>query len=546
MKAKKLLALLMALAMLATLAACGESEKAESPSTSANPSASTSTSETPAGTSSTPGGTESTAPGSEAPPAASTRDTLNVAAMQDSGTLHPLGITGGFVGINYTFYEPLFDYNPDGSRIWILATGMDYVSDINYTLHIREGIKFSNGKPMTAEDVMFSMELCKDNPQFSLNVKVVDFEKTKVTGEYTIDLWYTVFNASQEPGMTQLMIMCKDGYDELALSLEPIGTGPYVVDEYVVNSHLYLKAREDYWGGAPAIKNLNFKVINEEAQRVNALQTHDIDMSAIPLKDVDFIKSLGYDVVTSNGGYNFVTLFSCLEDAPLGSKEARWAVCHAIDRQTIADILYYGMSEVTNWPCSNFCVDYEPRFENMHDTYTIGYDIAKAKELAEQSGLVGKTLRIITNGSSDHVTAAEIIQSGLNQIGVKVEILNYDQATYFPMMMDASNFEIAMFTPGAPSAMAIDILAMYLTFIPLGWTGPIRDLYGEVSMGAISTVDLKQRNDKLYETVEIFVENCPWYGICEVMSARARASDLRGAEGSLAGIVYYQDAYFVQ
>ena len=469
---------------------------------------------------------------------------LKIRSMQDSVTLYQLGVTGGFISVLYGFYEPLFDTRMDGSRRWVLGSGLDRISDLQYTLTIKEGIKFSNGNPLTAEDVMFSMEQCAGNPQFALNVKVVDFEKTKVSGDYTIDLWYTEFNASQEPGFASLLIMDKESFDEVSLSTKPIGTGPYVVTEYVVNSHMKLTARDDYWGDQPKIKNIEFRVINEDAQVVNAMEIGDIDLATIPLSDADYIEGLGYDVEISGSGYNMVTMFSMLPGNPLESKEARWAVCHAIDRQAIADILFMGRSEITDSPVSRFTVDFEARFLNLNDTYSTGFNIDKAKQLAQQSGLVGKTIRIITNGSTAYNTIAEIVQGGLLDIGVDAQIINCDQATYFPTMMDANNFEIAIFNPSSPSWMAVDVLAMYITFIPLGWSGPDRDAYGAASMGAITTADSKARSELLFESVRMFADLAPWYGLCESVTSRAQSSELKGVAYCMPGSVYYQDMYW--
>lgn len=470
--------------------------------------------------------------------------TLKIAAMQDSGTLYPLGVTGGFVSVLYAFYEPLYDTLPDGSRVWILATALDRVSDLQYTLKIREGVTFSNGNPLTAEDVLFSMQKCAENPQFALNVKVVDFEKTKVVDDYTIDLWYTEYNASQEPGLASMFVMDKESFDESVLARTPIGTGPYLLEDYVTNSHVKCKAREDYWQGAPKIKNLEFKVINESAQMVNALETGDIDVSYVGISEVDYIESLGYNVRLTNSGYNYVTLFSMREGGPLASKEARWAISHAIDRQAIVDVVYEGLSSVPRYPSSESMADFEERFANMHDTYTIGYNPDRAKSLAEQTGLTSQTLRLITNGSQEQNTIAEIIQANLLDIGVKAEIVNYDQATYFSILMDANNFDIAIFTPSAPSMLAVDVMAMYLTFIPLGWTGPEHDAYMAKAMDAISTYDPAARSEKLYDALKIFVEQDPWFSLCEVVSARAINPNLTGLQPMITGIYYYHSLEF--
>ena len=549
-KSKQLLALLIACLMLITIAACGKKTTDDasgsgggaaaggSPSSNSPDGAGGSGSSGDSGGAPGAGGPGSSDGGAGGP--STPGRTLNVGATADSGTLYPLGATGGYFSVLYAFYEPLFDYTQEGDRVWALATNYDPISDIQYTLKIREGVTFSNGNPLTAEDVMFTMELCRDNPQFSLNVKAIDFEKTKVIDEYTIDVWYTVYNAAQEVGMSQMLIMDKESFDEVSLSIKPIGTGPYVVTDYVVNSHLYLQARQDYWGGTPAIENVHYFVINEEAQIVNALETGDIDIAGIPINEIDYVSSLGYNVETSNSAMNHAAWYSMLPGTPLESKEARWAVSHAIDREAITDILFKGRAEICNAPVSKYCIDFEPRFANMHETYTIGYNPEKARALAEQSGLIGKSLRIITNGASANNTLAEIIQGSLLEIGVGSEIIAYDQAAFFGTMMDASNFEIAVFNPAAPSMMAVDVLAMYLTFIPLGWEGADRDRYFGYSMGAIGTAEERARQDKLFDAINMWVEFDPWFGLCEVITTRAYSNDLRGME-SQTGYIYYCD-----
>ncbi|MCL2124887.1 MAG: ABC transporter substrate-binding protein [Oscillospiraceae bacterium] len=553
---KRLAALLLVCLMVASVAACGKSgtdnDQTTNQNTNQNNAADSNSGDSSSGqnnqsnqsnTDSNSSGNQTTTDNSPAP--SGPARTLNVAASADSGTLHPLGVTGGYFSVLYSIYEPLWDVKSDGTWVWVLAKSIDRISDIQNTLHLQEGVKFSNGNAFTAEDVIFTMEQNRENPQFALNVKAIDFDKTNIIDDYTIDLWYTEFNAAQEVGMVQMLIMDKESYDEISLTLNPIGTGPYVVTDYIVNSHLALQARNDYWGGPIAIQNILYKCINEEMQIINALETGDVDMAGVPLSEVDFVESLGYVIDDNNAGMNYAAWYSMLPGTPLETKEARYAVSYSIDRQAVSDILLEGRASITDAPISHYTVDFEQRWRNMHDTYIIGYNPAKARELAEESGLVGKTLRLITNGASSNNTLAEIIQGGLLEIGVNVDIISFDQASFFGMMMDPSNFDIALFTPSAPSMMAVDILAMYPTFISLGWTGPERDEYGALSMGALTTADEATRKELLYEALKIFVDVDPWYGICELVAARARVPELVGVEYFISGNVYFQNVSFV-
>ena len=529
-KSRKFIALLLALALaFSMLAGCGDSNK---PSTDPTP-----------GQSST-GGSD-TGPGDTGSGSANEGRALNLAISGDTGTLYPNAASGGFVSLMYAFYEVLWDYTAEGEKQMILATDWEQISDIQYKLTIREGVKFSNGNPLTAEDVMFSMDVCKDDPRFYLNVKAIDFDKTCVTGEYTMDVWYTEYDCTQDVSFSQLMILDKESFDLEALSMNPIGTGPYVVEDYVVNSHVICKANETYWGEQPNIDTITFKVINESAQIVNALETGDIDLAtSIPVDDAEYVRSLGYDVTSSYGGYAHTALYSLDPSSPLASKDARWAVSYAIDRESIAELLYKGLSSVPRFPTSEHTVDFEERFAGMSDIYATGYSVEKAKEYAEKAGLTGKTLRIITNGTGDYNTMAEMIQENLNSIGIDSTITSYDSATYFSIVMDESNFDIALFYLSCQSMMAVDVMKNYIDFIPLGWHDELRDQYGALPTEAVPSADAQTRNELLYEGLKIFTDVDPWYAICEAITPRATSSELGGVEYMLAGTLHYNDIYW--
>lgn len=468
---------------------------------------------------------------------------LNIQTYGDTGTLHPLSSSGGFVSIMYTFYETLWDYTADGEQIFLLAKSWEKVNDTQYKLTIRDDVTFSNGNPLTASDVWFSMNIYKDDPRFSLGVKVIDFEKTKVTGDYTMDIYYTRYDCTQEISFVQVWIFDEESYDAEAMSMNPIGTGPYVVTDYVVNSHVTCTANENYWGEKPKIDTINFKVIEESSQIINAFEVDAIDMaSSVPLEEREYLESIGCDVVTAYGGWANVAFYSFA--GALATKEARWAVSYAMDRESMNVAMYGQLSNISTYPSSEHNFDFEDRFSNMHDTYATGYSVEKAKKYAEEADLVGKTLKIVTNGTEMFNDAAVILQENLRAIGVEATITPLDSATYFSVIMDESNFDIALFTPSGPANLAADIMANWVTFVPLGWSDAIREEYGQITTETVSIADEVERGNRLYEALEIFTDVDPWFAINDAVSLRAQSNNLEGVTYMLSGNVYYNNISF--
>lgn len=525
---KKVLALILALAMALSLVACGSKDTAD---------------DKPSGTEVVDNSDANVKDDPNDTPSVTTDRPLNFAVSGDTGTLYPFAVSGSFVSLVYAFYEPLWDYDADGNMRMILAKEWEAVSDTQYKLTIRDDVKFANGNPLTAEDVYFSMELCANDPRFYLNVKVIDMEKTKVTGDYTMDVYYTTYDCTQEGSFSSLHIVDKESFDQETLSKTPNGTGPYILEDYVINSHVKCVANPNYWGEAPLISKLNFKIINEESQIVNAIETGDIDIcSGVPLQEADYIETLGWTVSPAWGGYANVACYS-FRDA-LADAEARTAVSMAINREAIAQVMYNGLSTVPSLPTSEHTFDYEERLSNMSEVYSVGYDVEKAKAHAEAAGLVGKTLEIITNGMESYNNAAAIIQENLNAIGVNSTIRSLDPATYFSVVMDESNFDIALFYFSAPSMLGVDIQTNYADFVPLGWKGDLRDQYGVISKEAVHTFDAQKRADLYYESAKIFAEVNPWYALCEAVAARAQSNDLGGVSYCKGGNIYYNFIYF--
>ena len=476
---------------------------------------------------------------------------LRVAVSSDSGSLYPYAtVAGGFAfGAIRTLYDTLWDYTADGDIEYLLCTGWEEGDEENeYILHLREGVTFSNGNPFTASDVLFSMQVSNDDPQYFSNVDTVDFDRTVAIDDYTIDLYFTEFDIGQFPGMMLMYIFDEESFDVASLATDPVGTGPYLLDSYVTNSSMTVVANPNYWGEQPNIKTIEFKVINEASQQVNLLTTGELDYTRISTEDADYVRTLSdeYTLWATASGSATMAYFNCSPDAPLGTNEARIAVCHAIDVDRINDVCFNGLSRPLRWGNTEACRDFEERFIDPEDpVYSVGYDPELAAQEAEEAGLVGQHLRIMTNGAETYINMAEIIQQNLADIGIESEIINYDQATYWGLLMDESNFDIAMYMNGSPKNLCLDLFPAYLEFFPLGLQGnPVREQFLADGLAALANPDEQERSDALYALGREFQDlNC-WYALCENISVSAVNNDLGPIERYNDGEVRYAHWYW--
>lgn len=520
---KRCLTLLLCLAVLFALVACGkESTADEKGSDKESVSGDTPGKETDKGAPDESGSKEPV----------SAKDTINIAITGDSGTLVPTKIMGSFVGIVRQYMEVLVDFKADGTPVWVLATGIEEVSPSQWIIHCREGVTFSNGNKFDAHDVWFTLERYLSDPMTAMFVPCFDIENSKLIDDYTIDLALSSYSAMQMGSLSQVYILDAESFDEDDFVMHPVGTGPYIVTEYVINSHVYMEANENYWGEKAKIKNLHYKVFNEDAQIVNAIQSGAVDVSSVPGQDIEFVESLGkFDVNKYYTVFAPTVSFNMDPRSIMSNIDARLAVCYATDRQAMVNLAYFGNAEVLHYPVSQHCLDYEDSLADLHDTYSVGRDLDRAREYAEKAGLVGKDIVVITNGASVYVTEAEILQANLKEIGVNVIINNYDGASYMSVSNDPSMFDISLYAVASPQGYAVGMLYEYVMWGAASYsTWDKFEEYIALGAAAVAEPDPAARKDMLREMSQLFVDGVLWYGICDQMAAVATHKDLVGVE----------------
>lgn len=180
-------------------------------------------------------------------------------------------------------YETLVFRDANGKITPGLAESWEMPDDKTIIFHLRKGVKFHNGEELKASDVLYTMKRCASMGAASAAVAYVDPDQCEAVDDYTFKLVNT------EPYVPQLSflewpltaIVNEKAVEESEGDFfkAPVGTGPYKLENWVSGDKVELTANEDYWGGAPAIKHLTFKIVTESTNRALMLETGELDVA---------------------------------------------------------------------------------------------------------------------------------------------------------------------------------------------------------------------------------------------------------------------------
>lgn len=326
--------------------------------------------------------------------------------------------------------EPLFQASPDGTKLepW-LATGYTMSADKKtYTISLRKGVKFSNGKPVTAADVKFSLD--QDTATGAsgwgfINSAIQSVDATS-TDTVTIHLKY-----AWAPLIADLSLFANGivpanygGKTKAAFYDAPVGTGPYVWDYWKKGQSLKLTANKNYWQkGKPYLSSVSWNVVPDANTRKLQVQGGQIDIDDTP--DWSSFASL-----KAASGVNAETFPSTQIDyiafnqkrAPFNDVHIRTAISEATDRQAMVKAVLYGHGSAAY----SLLMPGVPYFDKNAGGAT--YDVAAAKkEMAASSKPNGfSTTLLIASGDPNQASIAQIMQSELKVIGITMKIQQLD------------------------------------------------------------------------------------------------------------------------
>ncbi len=365
-------------------------------------------------------------------------DTFIYALDADIVNLLPVKLTNVVSNIVSTqIHEPLVKYEDTYDELQPkLATewSMD-PSGLSWTFKLRTDVQWHDGEPFTSEDVKFTYETLLDPATKSVrraNYQVI--ERIETPDPYTV-----VFHLSEPHGpfldkMSQIPIMAKHHVSKVGLddyNNQAIGTGPFMMVEWIPDDHVTLKANPNYWGGKPAIETLIFKPIPEASVRAMALEKGEVHFaSSLTAED--------YEKVMANGniqGFEVDSLafayFGHNNRNPLfADKRVRQALAYAIDNESIVKDVRKGAATIATGPIA-------PSNSTWHnpDVKQYPYDPEKAKELLSQAGWEPNSDGILTKdgqtfsfsvvlATGDEVlrNQAILIQKWLKDVGIELQL----------------------------------------------------------------------------------------------------------------------------
>lgn len=330
-----------------------------------------------------------------------------------------------------------FAEDPEGAELRpALATAWEQTDPLTWTFTIREGVSFHDGSAMTAEDVAFSISEQRVWGADALVPAGQRYTESFASVSAPDATHVVVTTTIPDPNLPYRFltplgyVVPKAAYLEMgpeAFGQAPIGTGPYRVTEYDSAASIRLEAFDDYWGGTPPLRSVEYRVVPEFSGRLAGMVSGAFQiMSVVPIEEVPTVESYDNLAYVARPIDSYVMLaYNTLDlpefgDNPVASRDLRYAMTSAIDRQALTEALW---GDATISPAPFNFPDW-PEFYDPNATPKIPFDPAAAKAYLEGSGYDGGEVVVnVTRGAFPNFDiAAEYLAEQWRNLGINVRL----------------------------------------------------------------------------------------------------------------------------
>jgi peptide/nickel transport system substrate-binding protein len=319
----------------------------------------------------------------------------------------------------YNVYESLVKLDDTGAIVDLLAVSHSVSDDrLTYTFTLQPDVTFSNGTPLTADSVKFSLDRLKTDWTTAAASQLSEIASVAVVSESEVAITLSapdntfLYNLAGPAGT----IFSPDGVSDLASTA--VGTGPYTVQSYETASSLELVANPNYWGGTAGLDAITINYFADVNSQSNALLSGGAD-AIIGLSQASLLSQFTSDdrfVVTEGTTNGEVMLSMNNQRAPFNDVRVRQAVRYAIDNQAALDTVQQGYGSLIG----SMVPPTDPWFEDLTGDYA--YNPDRARELLAEANVSNPTVSFAIPNQPPIVAAAQVVQSQLAEVGITATI----------------------------------------------------------------------------------------------------------------------------
>lgn len=366
---------------------------------------------------------------------AGVRDNINLSLNQVIESLNPYNVNQIISTQLYCqIYDTLFFQNDSGELEPRLAESYELADDnVTYTVRLRDGVKFHNGKKLTAEDAAWSIDYAlKSGPYTMIRIKVPGYKSVKVIDDLTFQVISDGPNATVFNNISMWVnILCKEEVlaagDKFGIEWIPCGAGPYVITKYNPDTEINLQAFEDYYLGPAAIKEVNYKILLDNNTITVAFESGELDLIVVPTVSWSrFNGNPNYNTYLSPTNHTSFFHVNTTRGDALSDKRVRQALSYAMDRESMIIAAYDGIAQpaYSLFNAASVFGGFTVDELDAAGIPTYQYNPEKAKSLLAEAGYpngldIGTILSI---SSSYWEKMSTVFQANLADIGVTVDI----------------------------------------------------------------------------------------------------------------------------
>ncbi len=434
------------------------------------------------------------------------------------------------VAANVTDY--LFTRGPDGKIAPSLATRWEWSNEgRTLTITLRSGVRFSNGTPFTAEDVVFSWNRLKANGFSDRLARTLTAWEIQSPTRIVARFAQPELSFIPQLGPPMMSKAYFDRVGEAAFKAKPLGTGPYMYKRIKAGESVELAANPRYWGKKPTVKRVILRSIVDDTTRISALKTGEADIvMQVPYQKISEIrKTKGLKTVRlfPSGSSVFIAYKHMSPRTPWSNPNVRAAISYAIDKKAITDKLLRGAVGTFGF-LARGDLGYDPT------VYPYEYNPAKARQLLAQAGYGnGFTLELpyIAGAVTGVKETAEAVSLYLRQVGINATPRALEGPDFVQYVLgasrDPSKDYVAVFIgalAGQPEP-TTGLVNSFSAVTPFAWYR--NPAVNGLILRAAGTVDDAQRADLIKRIQRMIVDDFAFTKLWDAASIYGMKSCIR-------------------